>query len=393
MIIAQIPRSEDIRLADLQLYDILYTAEEQEFDELRELAAQICNCPISLITLIDKDRQWFKSKQGVDESETSRDDAFCSHAILQNDVMVVEDATKDKRFSANRFVTGDMNVRFYAGAPIVSPTGQNLGTICVLNTEPGKLTPQQERGLEILSSQVSKLLELRLKSKLIEERASELMNIKNNAVQHLLKEQDMEKLSFAKELHENIAQELVASRMYLGLATSSEKNRLQHIQFANDSIANALTEIKNLSYSISPTTLESSDIHVMMENLLHEQAPDLPFQVDFVLEGRTTAINFAQAMNCVKITESWLQVLKTQPEISTVHIRLHIDQDIQLSIEDDATERYIKERERNVINSMVYDRVISMNGTIQFSEPKQDTNLLSANFPLMESNASVEVNP
>ena len=204
----------------------------------------------------------------------------------------------------------------------------------------------------------------------------------------------MEKLSFAKELHENIAQELVASRMHLGMASANEDSRLQHIQFAHDSIGNALTEIKNLSYSISPTTLESSGLKVMMENLIHEQTPNLPFQINLAITGEPDAIGFAQAMNCVKITESWLQILKMQPEISTVHIRMNIDDAIELSIEDDATERYIKERERNVINSMVYYRVISMNGTIQFSEPKPDTNLLSASFPLLEKiTAAVEVNP
>jgi GAF domain-containing protein len=383
MIIAEIPKSEDIRLTDLQLYDILYSTEETEFDQLRELAAAICNCPISLITLIDRNTQWFKSKQGIADTETSRDLAFCSHAILKNEVMVVEDATKDIRFADNPFVTGEMNIRFYAGAPIVSPNGQNLGTICVLDQRPRVLTAAQERALVILSGQVTKLLELRLKSKIIEERAADLMNIKNQAVQHFVKEQDKEKLVFAKELHENIAQELVASRLYLEMAMINENDRLQNVQLAIDSVGSALTEVKNLSYSISPTTLESSDFRVMMDHLLEEQASSIPFELSTSIVGSTTSLGFAQTMNCIKITESWLQVLKQQPEVTNVHILLKVGDAITLSIQDDATGRSIKERERNVISSMLYYRVIGMNGTIQFSEPTPETNLLSVNFPLV----------
>ncbi|NCU06230.1 MAG: GAF domain-containing protein, partial [Chitinophagaceae bacterium] len=305
MLIAPLPKSEEIRLADLQLYDLLDTPEEESFDELRELAAQICNCPVSLITLLDKNRQWFKSKQGVDEKETTRDFAFCSHAILQDDVMVVEDATKDERFFDNPFVAGDMNVRFYAGAPIVSPTGQNLGTICVLDTKPRKLTSAQERALEILSGQVTKLLELRLKSKVIEQRANEMVRMGKQAVSQLIREQDEGNLSVAKELHENIAQELAASRLYLSLAVNNEAGRVEYIKEANASIGNALTEVKNLSYSIMPSTVDSVSVHVMMENLLHVHRSSYPFKVELNVGGdKLHQVEYSQAMNCCKITES-----------------------------------------------------------------------------------------
>src|SRR6476620_448716 len=114
MLIAPLHKTEDLRLLDIQLYDILDTPDEKEYDELRELAATICNCPISLITVIDKDRQWLKSKQGISVSETSRDVAFCSHAILQKEVMVVSDASLDERFCNNPAVAGDLHIRFYA---------------------------------------------------------------------------------------------------------------------------------------------------------------------------------------------------------------------------------------------------------------------------------------
>ena len=136
MLIAQLPTNENNRLRDLYSYDILDTPAETDFDELVELASQICKCPISLITLIDKDTQWLKSKKGIEKTQTPRDVAFCSHAILQDDVMVVENALEDERFHDNPLVTEDPNIRFYAGAPIVSPAGHKLGTVCIIDSEP-----------------------------------------------------------------------------------------------------------------------------------------------------------------------------------------------------------------------------------------------------------------
>nr|WP_294905685.1 GAF domain-containing protein [uncultured Lacibacter sp.] len=385
MLIAPLPKSEEIRLADLQLYDLLDTPEEESFDELRELAAQICNCPVSLITLLDKNRQWFKSKQGLDEKETSRDLAFCSHAILQDDVMVVEDATKDERFFDNPIVAGNMNVRFYAGAPIVSPTGQNLGTICVLDTKPGKLSPAQERALEILSGQVTKLLELRLKTKVIEQRANEMVRMGKQAVSQLIREQDEDNLSVAKELHENIAQELAASRLYLNLAVSNEAGRIQYIKEANASIGNALTEVKNLSYSIMPSTVDSVSVHVMMENLLHVHRSSYPFKVELHVAGhKLQKVEYSQAMNCCKITESWLQVLETQKDITEVNIHLQADRGIELCIEDNGGSKQVKSREKKLISSMVYYRVIGMNGNVRFEETEQGKNRLCVKFSLHE---------
>ncbi len=393
MIIAQLPRSEEMRIADLQLYDILDTKEEKAFDELRELAAQICNCPVSLITLIDKNRQWFKSKQGVDITETNRDASFCSHAILNTDVMIVEDLSNDERFFDNPFVAGEMNVRFYAGAPIVSPTGQTLGTICVLDKKPGKLNAMQERALELLSNQVTKLLELRLKSKMIEQNSAELIQRKNQAMSRIIREQDEENLSVAKELHENIAQELAAGRLHLNMAAGNEINRLRHIEEANDAITRALNDVKNLSYNISPTTLDEVPIRELMEDFLYQKNKVYPFAVELKITGETEKAGFAQSMNCVKIAESWLEVLQADKDIRHVTIRLHIGHEIELCIDDDAGKRFVKFREKKLISNIVYYRVISMNGVIRFTEPNKSTNRICVTFPVLKKEELVLANP
>ena len=156
-----LPKNEQERLRALRAYKILDTRPEDRFDELTELAAIICGVPISLMTLIDADRQWFKSKVGLEIQETPRAQAFCTHAIMQPGLFVVPDASKDDRFAANPLVAGDPHIRFYAGAPLVSGDGHLLGTMCVIDRKPRELTDVQLRALRILSRQVVYHMEMR----------------------------------------------------------------------------------------------------------------------------------------------------------------------------------------------------------------------------------------
>lgn len=155
------PFNEKERLRELNRFNILDSAPEPEFDELVELASRICKAPISMISLVDENRQWFKSKIGFSADQTDRDISFCGHAILNNDVMVVSDTASDQRFSDNPFLTETPPIRFYAGAPIVS-NGHTLGTICILDVIPRNISEEEIRTLKILAGQVKKLLELRL---------------------------------------------------------------------------------------------------------------------------------------------------------------------------------------------------------------------------------------
>jgi GAF domain-containing protein len=158
---APTPKNERKRLEVLWQYDVLDTVPEQVFDDLTELAARICESPIAMITLVDEKRQWFKSKIGVSLSETSRDVSFCGHAILQQELFIVPDATRDERFSSNPLVVAEPKIRFYAGAPLITPDGHALGTLCVIDKVPHTLNPDQKRALQILSRHVMTQLELR----------------------------------------------------------------------------------------------------------------------------------------------------------------------------------------------------------------------------------------
>ena len=158
---AQLPNNEATRLVTLRDYNVLDTLPEQAFDDLTLIAKQICQTPIALITLIDEDRQWFKSRIGVGLTETPRDISFCSHAILHGDSLFeVPNAHIDPRFSDNPLVTGEPYVVFYAGAPMVAPDGSALGTLCVLDFKPRELNDAQRFALQALSRNVVTLLEL-----------------------------------------------------------------------------------------------------------------------------------------------------------------------------------------------------------------------------------------
>ncbi len=162
MIVAPLTDNESERLRDLFKYNILDTPEEQDFNDIVCLASQICGTSISLISLIDKDRQWFKVKVGLRVDETHRNLDFCAHTIQSDELMMVKNALQDERFHDNPLVTGEPNIRFYAGMPLVTPAGHKLGTLCVIDKEPRTLSEDQKFALQILSRQVVKQLELRV---------------------------------------------------------------------------------------------------------------------------------------------------------------------------------------------------------------------------------------
>ena len=138
----EIPENEGTRLETLRSLDILDTSPEERFDRLTRIAKRLFNVPIALVSLIDENRQWFKSSQGLETRETPRDQSFCGHAIHDEEIMIVSDATRDDRFFDNPLVTGEPNIRFYAGYPIGSLDGDKLGTLCIIDSKPRELSKE-----------------------------------------------------------------------------------------------------------------------------------------------------------------------------------------------------------------------------------------------------------
>lgn len=169
-----LPNNETERLLALEEYNILDTEPETEFDDITRIAAQICRTPISLITLIDEKRQWFKSNYGFSKKEAEREGSFCGKTILQDTPFIVEDATQIDEFKNNAFVVGEPNIHFYAGIPLINPQGYALGSLCVIDNKPHSIDKEQEETLQALGRQIVSLLELKRKVIQLDRKQQEL---------------------------------------------------------------------------------------------------------------------------------------------------------------------------------------------------------------------------
>lgn len=246
----QIPLNEPERLAALQRYDILDTLPEQEFDDLTHLAAAISGSLIALISLVDQDRQWFKSKFGIDATETPRDISFCGHVVMNEETLVVSDATQDDRFADNPLVTGEVGIRFYAGTPLVTSDNYVLGTLCVIDRYPRTLTPQQLRQLESLSRLVISQLELRLSDVKLT-KINQQLAVSN---QHLLRATRLKNEFLANMSHElrtplNAILGMTESLQeeIFGDINAQQLNALQTIESSGSHLLELINDILNLA--------------------------------------------------------------------------------------------------------------------------------------------------
>lgn len=385
MIIAELPLDENERLKDLYSYDILNSASESDFDDLVELASQICECPVSLITLLDKDLQWFKSKKGIDGTSTSRDAAFCSHAILQDEVMVVENALQDERFFDNPFVVNDPNIRFYAGAPIVSPGGQKLGTICTLDHKPRTLAPEQKRALMLLSNQVTRLLEIRRKNIQIRERAKEIITLKSSAIKTFLHDTETLKEKIAVELHEDFAQSIASCVMLLKHAEENPAVQLENIKAVREQLSDTLRNIRSLSYNVTPLMVKWMATEEMIAEYISKASAAYPFPIQFESGACSTTAHPDITVTAIRVAEQWLKCLAYKKQVSIVNISVTVNGELCILIKDNELMTDANERERDILQYILFDQLYAYGGSIEFTTSRQDANtvkiVLPANIP------------
>ena len=391
MTIASLPKDEELRLLNLKSFDVLGTEAESDFNDLAELTSQFFNCPVALVTLIDSTQQWFKGKTGTVHKSNQRDLSFCSHTILKNEVMVVEDAAKDDRFWDNPAVT-ELNIRFYAGTPIVSPSGYNVGTICMFDTVAKTFSETQKKALQLLAKQAAKLLELRKKNLLIREHAEEIITQKTNLLNGVLKMHEDDEKLIAYKLHENLAQEIASSLLYIKNAENDDTQRAASLTTAKKQLEVALLNIKKLSNSIVPTTANFLPVQDLVAEYIKKIAPAFSFAVTVTVEEKNELANIDLVQIAMRIIEEWFKQLAQNSTITNVAVLLKITDWFEISIEDNSPELDIKVKDKSIQASLLYERVLGHGGEVELLTTGNGKNFLKVTLPLMTDTGSFSIN-
>ncbi|MHB1920842.1 MAG: GAF domain-containing sensor histidine kinase [Chitinophagaceae bacterium] len=284
---APLPPQEEARLAYLESLKILDSPEEEDYQEIVELASEICGTPISCFTLVDGSRHWFKARKGLDNRQTDRDISFCAHAILEDQFMEVDNALEDDRFADNPLVTGDPHIRFYAGMPLFTHDGFGLGTLCVIDREPRNLTSEQKKALKILAKQIMVKLELR-------EKVNELKSTMNQLHQqniHLEKENKTNYQVLSMIAHD-LRGPYASLQGLLGLfsenlidqkTTSSLVVEMQQLTKSTQSLLEDLLVWGTAQFNDNSLDIRPLSLHKMVEDLVQAAQPAAILKKNVVL--------------------------------------------------------------------------------------------------------------
>jgi len=361
MLTTLLAQDESLRLKDLASYNILDSTPEHEFDQLAELMTIISGCPIAAISFIGQDRQWFKASIGLPYQEIPRKLAFCAHTILDNNLMIVEDTTEDPRFENNPLVAGHLHLRFYAGTPIISSAGHNIGAICVFHQQPTTLTANQQRALTIIASQVTNLLELRIAHHIHNERITKRIELEKKTIQHTLQQQEKERKAIGTELHESLAQNLTACIIQLSLAQVRKEEGLPYIQTAKAELQKAISDIRRLSKSVNPLSLNAVGFSYLLREAMQDFSASSLIPISLHFTGDENQLQNEQATTLLRITTQYLQALENSRDTQKISITLSIQNEVCLQISHFNTEP-VKSPASDILLNTIINRAEAAKG-------------------------------
>lgn len=386
--IAALPPNEFERLRKLRDYDILDTLPEQEYQDIVQMAALICGTPIALVSLVDADRQWFKAKVGLEASETSRESAFCAHALLQPDTLfMVEDATRDARFLDNPLVTDGPMINFYAGAPLKTIDGHVLGTLCVVDRKPRTLNPSQQEALLALSRQVMTQLDVRIKLVELERAQTQLREM--SAHQERIKEDERKRI--AREIHDELGGLMMGIKSYLSFAVDSAERRAEppepHLQNAWKLADTAIETLRRVITDLRPSVLDQLGVWAALEWFAGEFAErtQLSCSVEIDPSIAETAVDQQRSTALFRIVQETLTNVARHAGATTVAMQVRREDDCMLvEVRDDGRgidQPELLKRDSWGIAGM-YERVRYFGGTLAIDGQAGQGTTVTVRLPL-----------
>ncbi|OLY90642.1 hypothetical protein BUE76_01025 [Cnuella takakiae] len=312
---------------------MLNSPQEEEYDNIAALVAFISGCSTGHVSIIGDNVQWLKAKVGFGEKETPRNHAFCAHAIVHDDIMVVEDATLDERFVNNPLVTGPQHLRFYAGVPIYGPSGHPIGTICALDIKPKVLSEAQKTALKTVAHQASKLLELRKRNIELAAAAAEQLHLERKTLNRQLAQQEAEREKIGYELHENFCQVLAASLHHLAAISGLTKEQVAAMQGVKAMITTLLQNMRAFSTNIHPVGQLAVGMKDKLMQLLGEYEELSGLTIDFHCTGELDTVQLNNINHLFRIILEWLTVYEQNgPKQQAIQVCLEIDKEAILGI-------------------------------------------------------------
>lgn len=375
MMKAPLPYNEKQRLQTLLDLEILDTETDEFYNDLADLTATLCDVEFAGISFIDKDRQWFKATVNIEVKEMPRATSFCGHAILQDDVMVVNNTLADARFVDSPNVAGGYNIRFYAGAPIICKN-KKVGTVCIFDRSLNKfLSEKQIKGLKTISAQVSKMLELNLKNNEIKMIAAKYIEGEKNIAHLNILKNETKNEEIAYELHENIAQIIAATKLTVERVQKVSPSAIDDVLKIKEYLTIILSDVLTLSKSVTPTTLKTANYFDYIERMINNFIKSTSIKVDFLKENCNFALTSITGLTLYRIIQYQLN-FAVLTEATSITLLIKKNAQITVTFEHNGKDEICESVEADLYLNNINTRAQTIGATFKSEPLKKQMNII-----------------